>query len=629
MADFPLLVQKVVSSLPSVLTPHTIYLVRVGHGFDLYVTDSTGQIAHKINDIKSPEWQILSTQQNLNDMKTEGRYFINTTSNLNAPTTAWIYVEVERVDINETTNRIRQKVWADNNVRAVYHRIWNGTAWTAWETTATIQGLAGTTAGVNDLLMANKIITSGKLLYPDVNFKQGMNGVAPYGNIGGSVIHERIEKRPNNPTSSTHEIRITRRAGLTSSPSLGGFYQLIQSSPNKVFIVRYLICLPVGYSLVIATNATGNGRIDKFIGSVAGTGKYESYYRYIQCGDTGSFSTSGHVYVHGTAPTTSDLVWYLAQIECYEATDYKPFDDVEVEKLIKKWTYIEDVRNDNQPPHWYWTNHPRRVINEFKAQNAIGLNGLEFPNFVDLETRVTWSDATGGNIIQTAHHSTDPKKTAMRYSTGTGTSATWTAWVQPFANMLTEQRVIELINANKQFNTHQEKLLKDYVLMNTDSDNDTISDYDEINKYNTSPTDPDSDNDEWTDAEEIRRGTDPNAPNPRPNALFLMDNSLNTISKNTANDSLIVVAKLDINNKTIEPIVITIENENANHRFERTINNLMYSGDKQTTITIPVKDWYNEQYPNNGLTGSQYFRVFGNSAISGYSVFGTGEHFTF
>lgn len=50
MADFPLLVQKVVSSLPDVLTPHTIYLVRVGQGFDLYVTDSTGQIAHKINN---------------------------------------------------------------------------------------------------------------------------------------------------------------------------------------------------------------------------------------------------------------------------------------------------------------------------------------------------------------------------------------------------------------------------------------------------------------------------------------------------------------------------------------------------------------------------------------------------
>lgn len=49
MADFPLLVQKVVSSLPSVLTPHTLYLVRVGTGFDLYMTDSTGRIAHKLN----------------------------------------------------------------------------------------------------------------------------------------------------------------------------------------------------------------------------------------------------------------------------------------------------------------------------------------------------------------------------------------------------------------------------------------------------------------------------------------------------------------------------------------------------------------------------------------------------
>lgn len=42
-------VEKVISTLPSQLQPNTLYLVRVGEGIDLYVTDTTGSIAHKHN----------------------------------------------------------------------------------------------------------------------------------------------------------------------------------------------------------------------------------------------------------------------------------------------------------------------------------------------------------------------------------------------------------------------------------------------------------------------------------------------------------------------------------------------------------------------------------------------------
>lgn len=44
-----LLVEKVVSSLPGTLAPNTVYAVRVGEGFDLYITDSTGAVAHRNN----------------------------------------------------------------------------------------------------------------------------------------------------------------------------------------------------------------------------------------------------------------------------------------------------------------------------------------------------------------------------------------------------------------------------------------------------------------------------------------------------------------------------------------------------------------------------------------------------
>lgn len=40
---------KVLSSLPQTLAPDTVYFVRVGVGIDIYVTDSTGEIAYGLN----------------------------------------------------------------------------------------------------------------------------------------------------------------------------------------------------------------------------------------------------------------------------------------------------------------------------------------------------------------------------------------------------------------------------------------------------------------------------------------------------------------------------------------------------------------------------------------------------
>lgn len=42
-------VYKEVVNLPSTLEPDAVYFVRVGNGFDLYVSDATGTAAHKVN----------------------------------------------------------------------------------------------------------------------------------------------------------------------------------------------------------------------------------------------------------------------------------------------------------------------------------------------------------------------------------------------------------------------------------------------------------------------------------------------------------------------------------------------------------------------------------------------------
>ncbi|WP_453947789.1 interleukin-like EMT inducer domain-containing protein, partial [Acinetobacter baumannii] len=171
------------------------------------------------------------------------------------------------------------------------------------------------------------MITNGKLLYGDVNFKKGMNNVGTYNNLqNGTVSVTREVKSADNPTTSTHEVRIVTTG--SASPNFGGFHQQFFTRSNAIFIIKYLIKLPIGYKLYPAANLMGDGSVDKFIGSTDGTGRFEVYVRMVKSGATGRFDTSGFVHVAGgLAPTPeSPLSWTLAQIECYDVTDYASAD---------------------------------------------------------------------------------------------------------------------------------------------------------------------------------------------------------------------------------------------------------------------------------------------------------------
>ena len=56
-------IEKVVGKLPEPITASTLYFVRVGLGLDIYVSDSDGMIAHKVNTDQN---QVLLTK--LNDL---------------------------------------------------------------------------------------------------------------------------------------------------------------------------------------------------------------------------------------------------------------------------------------------------------------------------------------------------------------------------------------------------------------------------------------------------------------------------------------------------------------------------------------------------------------------------------
>ena len=102
----------------------------------------------------------------------------------------------------------------------------------------------------------------------------------------------------------------------------------------------------------------------------------------------------------------------------------------EIRQLQAKFT-IPDTRNDNRPPSWYYANHPRSTVSEFKQADVLGLGG----GFSALETVVPWGEPSGGRIFQTAYlqdGTVQRRKsdTAHTYAGGVYnyTKDQWTGW---------------------------------------------------------------------------------------------------------------------------------------------------------------------------------------------------------
>ncbi|RSP43726.1 TipJ family phage tail tip protein [Acinetobacter baumannii] len=100
---------------------------------------------------------------------------------------------------------------------------------------------------------------------------------------------------------------------------------------------------------------------------------------------------------------------------------------------ILKDIEVTDTRSTNQPPSWYWSNYPKRIVREFKQASTLGLTGMG--TYVSLETYVYWTDASGGPIIQIAR-GTDSKLTAERRSASTAAWSTWTQDIKAISDGL-------------------------------------------------------------------------------------------------------------------------------------------------------------------------------------------------
>lgn len=179
------------------------------------------------------------------------------------------------------------------------------------------------------------ILSEGNCLYKDPTFINGINSIKVYNNSGGgTVTNTRIASSDDCPTQSEYMLEI-KNVG-TSSPGCGGFSWQNPARANAVFIYRIIAKIPVGRSLVWASNATGNGSVVKWLTSVAGTGKFQEYLCQLTCGSTGSFSSTGFFYINGAVGTASaPVLWYVAYATCYDMTDIPLID---VQKAINDAT---------------------------------------------------------------------------------------------------------------------------------------------------------------------------------------------------------------------------------------------------------------------------------------------------
>jgi hypothetical protein len=84
---------KVVAALPGTLTPDTVYAVRTGAGFDLYISDATGSVAHKINSSGPPAVPTFAASDFVIPSNTQGLF----AEPIQMPPGSWIEVQAGAV----------------------------------------------------------------------------------------------------------------------------------------------------------------------------------------------------------------------------------------------------------------------------------------------------------------------------------------------------------------------------------------------------------------------------------------------------------------------------------------------------------------------------------------------------
>ena len=163
-------------------------------------------------------------------------------------------------------------------------------------------------------------LNAGKMLYSDPTFANGYNSTGTYNNsANGNVVLSREDKSIDNPMTNTDYELVISNIG-TAAPALGGFYFGNASRANAVFVYRIVAKIPSGYTLQFASNSVGGVYSGTWLTSKDGNDKFVEYIYRIQCGTSGTFSTTGYFYIDGPSYGTTDnpVKWYVAYATCFD-----------------------------------------------------------------------------------------------------------------------------------------------------------------------------------------------------------------------------------------------------------------------------------------------------------------------
>ena len=148
----------------------------------------------------------------------------------------------------------------------------------------------------------------GTVLYTDPEFSSGVNSTKVYNNLSNGTVTVTRKAISGIPNSSGYGLEITTTG--SANPGHGGFYFGTSTSANKELITKIIAKIPVGYTIGIYSNATGEEGADlRCISNPAGTGHWQEYWFRVKAGRKGSFSsTNFFALTGGTAPVT----WQVA-----------------------------------------------------------------------------------------------------------------------------------------------------------------------------------------------------------------------------------------------------------------------------------------------------------------------------
>lgn len=218
-------------------------------------------------------------------------------------------VQLENVDNKINTTQTNAKNYTDSKITSVNQTITNKIA----EIKTTTDNITSSISKVEQIATSS---LQGKMLYTDLTFKKGLNDIKVYNNAGnGNVVLTRVAKTSDCPTSSGYMIQITSNG--QANPGLGGFTFGTKTRANAIFVTKFLAKIPSGYKIGFGTNPIGSNGKHGWLTDNVGTGTWKEYIYKVNCGDSGTFSTTNFFYLNGSAPVT----WYLAIATTYDITE--------------------------------------------------------------------------------------------------------------------------------------------------------------------------------------------------------------------------------------------------------------------------------------------------------------------